>query len=96
MFDAGLFLSEAKDNKQRLNKKKNFKIDSAASSRGHHGKISLGGLCLRQHCLFLALVLLLTTKFRLELIKTKELAIYGANHKLPKNVYLEKIRWVVQ
>ena len=32
----------------------------------------------------------------MELMKTKELAIYGANHKLSKNVCLEKIRWVVQ
>jgi len=48
----GYFFRTSTDDKQVLNKKRNVKIDSAASSRGLQGKTSLGGLCLRQHCRF--------------------------------------------
>jgi ribosomal protein L30/L7E len=68
------------DRKQRVNKKQNFEIDSAASSRGQRKYIKMLaslGLHFRRHCKYLKLTFLVKNMFFFvkELLQTKYISI---------------------
>ena len=79
----GYFFWTPTDNKQSFSKKQNVKIDIAASSRGPppHSPLEAfpfgGASAWGSTASILALLVLLTTNFRMELKKTKVPAING-------------------